>query len=364
MPTGPAVYLRNLINSLAEIDKQNSYVLYLEELTKDGFIEEITKKNPNFTTNLIKKSLSWTQIDLSFDLFTNPIDVFFSSVHTIPVQAGLLKPNRMKFVSMIHGLEYLTNQNSSPLQPLIMGTTLLLSNKIVVPSESTKQKVLKHFSTLCPETKIQVIHEGLKEIYRQPSLENLAKEVLKEFDLVKNKYLVFISTIQPRKNIPLTIKAFSKVSEKHPDIKLCIVGKKGWNFDESLEAPKKYRIENKVQFLGPIPDIKLKPLLDSSAGFVNFSLDEGFGLTLIEALSSGIPCAVSNIQAFKEIGRDFPIYANPNSEDEITAAIEKIITTDLNNEAIQNQTAHAKKFTWTETAKITLSVLESVVKSF
>jgi glycosyltransferase involved in cell wall biosynthesis len=364
MPSGPAVYLRNLLVKLAEIDKVNEYRLYINSFNYDGFIEDLLSKNPRFETVLLDNKISWTQLRLAFELIKNPVDVLFSSVHTIPVITALLKPNKMKFISMIHGLEYLTNSNANFFQPVVLGTTIFLSDAVIVPSKSTKDNVIKHFSNLCNEQKIQVVHEGLKPIFiDQTSEQKDSDRILQEFGVNKDNYLIFVSTIQPRKNLPATIEAFARIVKEHKHLILCVVGKKGWNWEKSLGAPKKYNIENNVKFLGPVEDTKLRALMQNARGFVNFSFDEGFGLPLIEAMACGIPCAVSDINAHREIGGNFPIFANPESITEIAGAINRIINVTQPQEIKRSQILHAKSFNWENTAKTTLGIIQSTFKN-
>ena len=95
--------------------------------------------------------------------------------------------------------------------------------------------------------------------------------VREKYRIGNSKYLFFISTIQPRKNIPGLVEAFAKLLKEHPEyenLKLLIAGKKGWSYNESIYAPKKFKIERNVRFLGRIPDEDVAPLIVDGIKYV------------------------------------------------------------------------------------------------
>jgi len=364
MPTGPAVYLRELISALAQIDKTNSYTLYFQHDPRDDFLTKLTKQNPKFSYVVLPSSLSWTQVSLTRELIKNPTDIFFTSVHTIPFFAKVLKPS-IKFVSMVHGLEYILNQTYTDLsikkiiQPAVLAVTADCSSAVIVPSESTKRAIGKQFGFFV-KSKVHVIYEGLNESFRQPLDPVATQNTVKKYGLEGAPYLVFLSTIQPRKNLPLTIKAFANVVPNNKALKLCVIGKNGWRFEESLEAPKKSGVEKNVIFLGPLVTEEVRALLSSAKGFVNFSLDEGFGLPLLEAMALGLKCGVSDIPAFRELGQNYPVYADPKSETAISDAINSLLNPSWDNVRLENQRNHALSFSWDTTAEQTLRLFQSL----
>jgi glycosyltransferase involved in cell wall biosynthesis len=118
-----------------------------------------------------------------------------------------------------------------------------------------------------------------------------------------------------------------------------------------------------VFYLGRVPDEDLPVLISGATALVNFSLEEGFGLPLLEAMACETRCLVSDIPPFKEICGDFAIYADPKK----TRKMEKGFIEAFNcpnTEAIIKAKERSKKFTWNESAKKTLDIFEHTIKNF
>ena len=354
--TGPVTYLKNLLLAISKIDKKNSYIVYLSsEINKKYFDDFKSKLSNNFNFKILNPKPSWMQFSLAIELLKNPIDVFFTSTHSIP----FIHHPSLKIVSMIHGLEYKTNKqySNSPIKglihPLILAGVLRLSNKVVVPSNATKDAILKAFRI--SKKKIYVIHEGVGNNFYKRNQQEIS-QIREKYNLKNSQYLLCVSTIQPRKNIPKTIEAFANLLRKNPKLsktKFVITGKNGWMYEKSIEAPKKYGVSKNVIFTGPVPDEDLPVLFSGAHAFISCSLDEGFGLPLLESLACNTPAMVSNIPSFKEIGEDKVIYVNPNDLKSIEQGFLEIIS----NPLTKGLEGLALKYTWEKTAKKTLKIL-------
>ena len=367
-PAGPEVYTYNLINALAKIDYQNSYFLYFDDAPSKAFFDKLTAGNSNFISHAVKRTLSWTQLSLVPALLKDKIDVFFTSVHTLPLAAIPF----MRTVIMVHGFEYVYSEEhmkdlfvrhfKSGKHEWFIST---FSNRIIVPSNYVKKTLLEKYKLFVPDKKVSVIYEGVDaQFYKRDAHE--MKEVCDKYNLYDSPYLIFVSTIQPRKNIPAMINAFALALAENislRNVKLAIVGKKGWMYEESLAAPSKYDITDNVLFLGRVSDEGFASLLSGARAFINCSFDEGFGLSLLEALACECACIVSDISAFKEIGGDLPRYVDPGNVPSIQSAIEHVLTTQKDLSTGIKARARAQEFTWEKTARETLSVFESFGKN-
>lgn len=363
-PAGPEKYTYNLYQTLAKIDTANDYVIYFDQEPSENFIKELTGGNTTFSFKVVHKTLAWTQVDLALELLKNPVDVFFTPIHTLPI----LHSPKLKIVAMLHGLEYATNKNTKSIfYSLLKGkhewVVATVSDKIIVPSSATKSAILNKKWLGVTQNKIDIITEGVSDIFYKRTPDEITT-VKSKYNLdLGTRYLIFVSTIQPRKNIPNMLEAYSKAINEHPELqntKILLVGKTGWNFAESLEAPKKFGIEKNTIFMGRIPDDDLPPLMSGAEGYISCSLDEGFGLPLLEAMACETPCIVSAIPAHKELGGSFPTYVEPKSVSEISKAIWELFTKPKNITVILGAKKRANSYTWNQTASKTLSVLRAV----
>ncbi len=362
-PAGPEKYTFNIIRALSKVDQENTYVVYFPSEPDSKFWDYLSGNNPNFTYKVVKKRLLWTQTDLAFELIKNPVDVFFTTVHTIPI---IHLPNT-KIVSMIHGLEYPFNKYTGLINSLLKGKhewyVAKYSDVVIVPSEATKSAILEKGWGV-PDKKIMIVPEGVNSDFHKRSDEQ-TNPIIKYYELEGKKYFLFVSTIQPRKNLPKLVEAFShtlnKLTENQKeDLILVVVGKKGWDYEESLEAPKKFGVEEKVRFLGRVSDEDLPVLYSKAYAFVSSSLDEGFGLPLLEAMASEIPCLVSDIRAFKEMGCEFIRYFNPMDMNNISESLTTFIVNGYPEEMTKKAKEHAEKYSWEMSANTIRKVFNSL----
>ncbi len=356
--TGTENYTYNLIKALAEVDRSNHYTLYFNHIPA---IPPVS--HANFSNKSIPLPRFWTQARLATELFRESPDLLFIPAHTLPI----LRPRTLKTVVTIHdlGVEYLKEYHQFP-HKLYLGKSTTYASKhadgIIAVSESTKRDLIAKLGT--PEEKIQVIYEGFdSKIFYPRDSKEVSK--IKEKLNIKGDYLLFVGTIQPRKNLLRLIQAFSNylAHTKKGDIQLIIAGKKGWLYEDILLAPARLNIDDKVKFVGHVGDSDLPALYSGASAFLFPSLYEGFGLPLLEAFASKIPVLTSNISSLPEVAGEAALKVDPNSTTQITEALDQIITNDkLRQQLISDSQLQLKKFSWKKCAQETLAFLEKVAR--
>ena len=180
-------------------------------------------------------------------------------------------------------------------------------------------------------------------------------------------YILSVGTIQPRKNYVRLIEAFSifikQNRQKFSDLKLIIIGKKGWLYEPIFAAPKKFGIEDRVKFMDFVPDAALPSYYKHALCFALPSLYEGFGLPVLEAMSYKCPVVVSNVSSLPEIAGKAGIYVDPTNVQDIARGL---LTAVRQRNLIQGKNrinagvTETRKFTWEKAAKETLTALETI----
>ncbi|MBL8028940.1 MAG: glycosyltransferase family 4 protein [Fibrobacteres bacterium] len=215
--------------------------------------------------------------------------------------------------------------------------TMRRSVCVVTISEATKGDLVslyENFSSL-----FKVIPLG----YKKMSSDQRTIDVLKKCNL--SDYLLFVSTIEPGKNLPRLIKAFKIFSKNHSSFKLVIVGAKGWGYSEVECTIKNEGLEDSVLCLGYVSEEELHTLYASASGFVFPSLYEGFGLPVLEAMQYFVPILTSNVSSLPEVGGKGVVYCEPKNLDDIYTNIEKLITKQKKDyEPFYRE--QLEKFTW------------------
>jgi len=232
------------------------------------------------------------------------------------------------------------------------------AKKIIAVSGATKRDLMARFKVL--EYKVEVVHEGLT--FSEDSVGDF-RQVLSKFGICK-PYILFVSTVELRKNIPSLIWAFAKFHESHPEYSLLLAGKKGLGYGESVKAVEEARLGDSVKFFGYVSLEEKKLLLKNAAAFAYPSLYEGFGLPILEAMAMGIPVVTSNTSSMPEVAGDAALLVNPHSVNSICDALEKIVfDKQLNNRIVQRGLERVNKFSWEKTAGETLRVYRQFLKA-
>lgn len=367
--TGTENYSYQIIKNLAKVDTQSSYVVFIRPGVK---IED--KWPSNFEFKSISFKRLWTQVGLAKQTFKDKIDVLFIPAHTLPI---IRRPG-LKTVVTVHdlGSQYLpkTHQLKQRLYLSFMTKVQLKgTTHLIAVSQATKDDLVKKIG-LDPK-KITVIYEGYDENLFQPVKSDLLVSILKHYDLEKGRYFLFVGTVQPRKNLERLITAFSlqlsairqstKKSDDRrlttDDLKLVIVGKKGWMVDEIYKLPAKLEIERLVKFLDYVPNKDLPALYNGAIALTFPSLFEGFGLPIIEAQACGCPVLTSNVSSMPEVvGHSGAIFVDPYDIDDIVLGMRRIKNKELRIKLQKAGFENIKRFSWEKAADQTLKVFEEL----
>lgn len=353
-PAGPERYAAEIIRNLAKLDLKNHYILYFRTKPKDWFYQ-LPK---NFSIKVIPFPKFWTQIRISWEMLIYPVDILFIMASALP----LIHPKRS--VVTVHDIAFemfkgIYTGFMNYYQKWTARFAAKYAARILSVSETTKKDLIRIYKTY--PGKIAVTHLGLAFGFRPMKYEE-AQPVLDKYGLVYQKYVLFVGTIQPRKNIIRLVEAFKKLRiESHIEEKLVIAGARGWLWEPILKKVKMAGLDGSTKYLDYIASEDL-PYLYAGAKLLTLpALYEGFGFPPLEAMASGVPVIVSNVSSLPEIVGEAGVLVDPNSADSIADGLQKVLTDDnLRKEMIRKGLERAKEFTWENTARKTLEVFESL----
>ena len=347
---GSSEFCFQILSQIPKIDKTNDFSIFLPVKPTDDLPERTEKwKYVVFSSKKL-----WTLIGLSKVLSKYKLDVFFSPTHYLPFRTSSPSVISILDISYLYFPGLFKKKDLYQLK-LWGRYSIKKAKKIITISNFSKNDIIKMYK-VNPD-KIAVVYPGIKENLGSNN-SNLDMKDLKDKYGIASSYILFVGTLQPRKNIVKLIEAFSKLEEK---IELVIVGKKGWQFDEILDAPKKYGVEGRVKFLDSVTDEELPNFYKNAVCFCLPSLYEGFGLPILEAMQYGCPVATSNISSLPEVGGDAAVYFDPEDSEDIAKSLKSLIQDPkLRDKLIKRGHEQVKKFSWEKAAKETLKVLEEV----
>lgn len=229
-----------------------------------------------------------------------------------------------------------------------------LADGIVTISDYAKKQIIQYCGV--PEEKVEVAHCGVDDFYFDEKINDSNTEFPAEF-------LLFVGTLEPGKNILRLIRSFDKLtSGKHPNLKLVIAGRPGWLYEDIYAEVGKLGIKDKVVFTGRISNEDVKKAYRLAKAFIFPSLDEGFGLPVLEAMACGCPVVTSNLSALPEIAGSAALLVEPTDENQITDAIDKLLNDkELSDELRKNGIEQSEKFKWDATAKIIYELYQRIL---
>ena len=361
--TGVEHYAKQLIEHLAKIDSVNRYVLYLRTRPEPWFLN-LPK---NFRVKVIPFPIFWTQIRISWEMLVNPVDVLFIPASALPV----IHPK--KSVSTIHDLAW--NFFPETYTTFIRYFSIFFTwyavkfcSKIIAVSQATKDDIVKKYG-VSPE-KIAVVHHGYDVVTsdKLPTYAEASDFAKASSDkpagrqvtglVLPEKYVLFLSTLQPRKNLEKLIDEFRHAKLSHPEIphKLLVVGKPGWKFTEILK--KINQNKDIVVYLNHISETQKAQVLAKADLLVLPSLYEGFGMQILEAFAANVPVATSNISSMPEVAGQAAVYFDPKSTGDIARAMQMVLHDQSLSDSLRAKGRdRLKDFSWDKCARETLDVL-------
>lgn len=356
---GVGHYTYFLVKHLLRLDKENHYVLFFDSRMKN--LAEFHGKNVRLTAfpfSQYRKFLpfAYSHMLISAQLLRHRLDVYHSPANVIPLT--YLKPS----VITVHDLAIYRNPSWFPTQ--VFSTRLLVpqsvkrARRIIAVSQSTRKDLRDLFNV--PTRKIHVIPEGV-DVQLLP-LKDRTLDVRKKYRLPK-RYLLFVGTLDPRKNLPTLIRAFGALARqtKYADVGLVLAGARGYKGAEVFEEITEQNLKHRVWYTGYLPHNEKLNAIRQATAFVFPSLYEGFGLPVLEAMALGTPVITSRVSSLPEVAGTAAVLVDPEDEAELTRAMSRVLdSAALRNRLIEAGKKQAATFPWERTAKETLAVYRAV----
>jgi len=358
---GISQYIVQLLKALARCTASSpndamddEFVVLQSRKSKDPIVS-----GPNFTTRrlLTPSHHRLEQFTLPLELSTGNLDVLHSPDFIPPFR------QRCRSVITVHDLAFMLYPHfltkASARYYGQIDQAVKRADAIIAVSQATKQDIMRLLGIA--DRKLAVIYEAADPFFHPIDRAEATQQVNQRFS-VDGQFLLFVSTIEPRKNVPNLLRAFRKLLDDYrQDITLAVVGQKGWLFDEALELVKVLRLSDEVRFLGRVSSEELLWLYNSAQALVQPSIYEGFGLTPLEAMACGTPVVVSNVSSMPEAAGDAGLTVDPHDVDQIAVAMWRILEdAELRTSLISKGIKRAASFSWDRTARETLALYHSL----
>ena len=222
---------------------------------------------------------------------------------------------------------------------------------IITISDFTKKQLLEFYPEL-KKKRIETILIGVDIDFFKKTDPIIIKGVMSKYN-INQDYILYLGTLEPRKNLDRLIEAYAEVRKKNKNCPLLVIaGKRGWLYKSIFKTVKQFDLGDSIIFTGYIPYSEKPALLSGARAFCFPSIYEGFGMPTLEAMACETPVLTSNIASLPEVCGDAAVYVNPLSVADITEGLEKICFDDnLRNELIKNGKKQIELFSWDKEIK-------------
>jgi glycosyltransferase involved in cell wall biosynthesis len=299
----------------------------------------------------------WWTIGLPLYIKRARLDLFHGTNYDVPVWGGC------PTVLTIHDLSLLLFPTTHEERRVRRARRRLpvmsrRATMIITPTEAVKSEVREHLRV--PPQKVVVVNEAPRRVFQPMPLEQ-ASATVRRLGL-DNEFILYVGTIEPRKNLITLIKAFEEVLHSTPlRPQLVIAGKKGWLTDELFAYIDAAKLGDRLRLTGYLGDDELRALYSACRVMVYPALYEGAGLPTLEAMACGAPVITTNTPAIAEMVGDNARLFSPADSRALTEHLVELLTTPALRESLSRAGVnHAARFTWERAARETLAVYHQV----
>ncbi|MFH0907467.1 MAG: glycosyltransferase family 1 protein [bacterium] len=353
--SGIGLYTQELMRSLAEIDRANEYlVLFGDKAVAERTLAKV-RAGVECRVSSVALFSPKNQIWLRGLLRRECIDLYHSTNYMMP----LFGMGRIKRIVTIHDLIPLLFRDHAPqakkakLFPIykrLMHEVGARADLILTVSESTKRDIVRELKVTAD--KITVTPEGVGPEYHPPNTRH---------PTLDTPHILYVGRRDPYKNLPLLIEAFAVMAKKVPAARLRIIGPADDRYPEAPALAKTLGLNDRIDWIGYVTPGQLIEEYRGASVFALPSRYEGFGLTVLEAMACGAPVVCSNVSSLPEVAGDAALLVPPGDRTALADALVRVLT-DRNLAATLRKKglAQSARFTWRQTAELTLRAYEQV----
>ncbi len=339
---GIKVYLEGLVKALQEKERQHDYVLLRADEDFRDYAGQVYVKS-HVSRFLHPKSRLLVEIPKAIKQLKP--DVVVEPCHFGPFRIS----DKIKKITFIHDITPVIHpqfhsKNSVLLHKLLLPGTLKRANLIVTNSERTKSDVIDQY--VYAKGKTEVVYPGA-QYFGSPGF-----APIDGIDVRKEKYILHVGTLEPRKNLPFLLDIFREIKIRRSDVKLVVSGKKGWKNKPFFDRLKKHPNKDDIFVTGYLEKEQIATLYQYAECMLFTSHYEGFGIPLIEAMESGCPIITSDNSAQKEVCKDAAVYISDfKASDWADAFLAVAENEELHQQLIKRGKDRVKTFSWEKSAE-------------
>ena len=357
--TGTEAYSLHLVRAMLEAGSGHGFRLYLNATAPASLFPV----SPQCELRTIPFPRLWTHVRLSLEMLRAPPDVLLIPSHVLP----LIHPRRSVVTVHDLGHRYYPEAHTRSQRWYLEWSTryhVRCAAHLIADSEATKADLVRLYGA-APEG-VTVAYLGVDAALQPVSEPEPLSRVRRKYG-IDGPYLLYVGTLQPRKNLVRLIEAFGILARERaidPELVLVLAGKRGWLNEGISAAAEEIGIAGRVLVTGYVDEEDLAALYSGARLFVMPSLYEGFCLPVLEAMACGTAVACSNTSSLPEVVGDAAATFDPHSVQDMATAIRRVLEEEkLRAELVVRGRQRCRQFTWSACARTVIETLEQVAGS-
>ena len=353
--TGNEVYVRNLLSNFALLDREASFTAFYSvadaaDAIPGRFQSRLVSANPFVRLGVdLPRWIHRDRPDLLHVQYTAPIACSIPTIVSVHDVSFLERP------------AYFRKSRELQLR-VTVSRSIRRAARVLTPSEFSRERVIHHYGL--PDNRVVTVPMAMSPVFRPIQREIAAGRIAQSYGLT-DPFILNVGDLQPRKNHLGLIAAFADLVRSYPQLPqhLVIVGKDTWFSEHVRQAARISGAEDRIHFIGFVPDDDLVNFYNACDLFAFPSHYEGFGIPILEAMACGRAVACSHSSAMAEVANATALLFNPESRAEIVRSLrDLLIDTGLRQRLERMGIQRASLFTWQNTASKTLEVYYDVVR--
>ena len=361
-PTGTEAYSWHLIRALHRARPDAAVTLYSPAPLPPDFLplarndsrDIHAPRRRGWQARCVPLPRLWTHLRLNLALRRDRPDLLFVPSHVIPVACPV------PAVVTVHDLGYRYYPGAHrPLDRWYLEWTtrrhVRLAARLLADSQATRDDLCRHYAA--DPARVRVVYPGRDETLRRVS-DPAALAAVRQRYGIQDDYLLYLGTLQPRKNLTRLVEAFAAVADR---VQLVLAGQRGWLCDDLAAQAQRLGLAGRVILAGYVPPEDKAALLSGALALVFPSLYEGFGMPVVEAMACGVPVLTSAVSSLPEVAGDAALLVDPLSTSAIAAGMSRLVAdAGLRQALAERGTLQAQRFSWAEAARQVWEVFDSL----
>ncbi len=361
---GIGQYIIHLVQALARLLKPNGH--RQSNSRRELWVFRSRKAPPFDLPTWVRQAKLWTPSHHRFEstalrteLTGRRLDLLHSPDFIPPFGGRFPSVITVHDLNFIHFPEFLTPESSRYYGQI--DRAVKRADHILADSHSTRDDVLNHLEV--PPQRVTTVHLAPSPVFRPITNRQEVRRSALRYGLPPD-FIIFVGTLEPRKNIPTLLKALRQLHDRNFDVHLATVGRKGWLYKDIFATVTELKLAEYVHFLENVSNEDLARLYNAARCLTLPSYYEGFGLPPLEAMACGTPVVVSDRSSLPEIVGDAGLLIDPDSPEDLCEALARVLEDgDLRASLRQKGLRRSGEFSWAKAARETMAVYDKVLET-